>query len=53
MLRQMTEREEAQTAALKVLLGRRQDGEFIGADQMEARIDEMVARKRRAHGVHD
>ena len=53
MLRQLTEREEAETAALRVLLGRRRDGDFINADQMEARIDEMVARKRRAHGVHD
>ena len=53
MLRRRLEREEAETEALKLLLSRRRRGDFTTSAQMERRLEEMVARKRRAHEVHD
>ncbi len=53
MLRHRLEREEMETQALKLLLSRRRDGDFITSAQMDARIREMVVRKRRAHDVLD
>ncbi len=53
VLRHRVEREETETQALKLLLSRRHDGEFITGNQMEGRIKEVIARKRRAHAVHD
>ncbi len=53
MLRQRLEREEMETDALKLLLARRRDGDFITGTQMDARIKEMVGRKHRAHEVLD
>jgi len=51
MLRQRMDAEEAETAALRALLARRRDGEFVGAGEMDARLKAMIADKRRAHGL--
>ena len=37
--------------ALRELVSRRRKGEFISADEMDARLDRMIADKRRAHGL--
>ena len=47
------EAEEAETAALRVLLARRREGDFVDADEMDARLARMIADKRRAHGLAD
>ncbi|MCY4408605.1 MAG: type II toxin-antitoxin system ParD family antitoxin [Rhodospirillaceae bacterium] len=51
MLRQRMDAEEAETAALRALLSRRRHGEFVGAEEMDARLNTMIADKRRAHGL--
>ena len=53
MLRHRLEREEMETEALKLLLSRRRDGDFITSAQMDGRIKEMVVRKQRVHEVLD
>ena len=53
MLRHRLEREEMETEALKLLLSRRRDGDFITSTQMDGRIKAMVVRKHRAHEVLD
>ena len=53
VLRYRVECEETETEALKLLLSRHHDGEFITGSQMEGRIKEMIARKHRAHAAHD
>lgn len=53
MLRRRLEREEIETEALKLLLSRRRSGNFITSARMEERLEEMIARKQRAHEVHD
>lgn len=53
MLRQRLKREEIETQALKLLLSRRRDGDFICSAQMDARIKDMVVRKHRPHEVLD
>ena len=53
MLRHRLEREEIETQALKLLLSRRRDGDFISSAEMDARIKEMVVRKHRADEVLD
>ena len=37
--------------ALRELVSRRRKGEFISADEMDARLDRMIAEKRRVHGL--
>ena len=37
--------------ALRELVSRRRKREFISADEMDARLDRMIAEKRRAHGL--
>ena len=37
--------------ALRELVSRRCKGEFISADEMDARLERMFAEKRRAHGL--
>lgn len=44
--------EEPDTAALRKLLSLRRNGEFTGARQMDERLAEMIADKRRALGLH-
>ena len=51
LLRQRTDAEELETAALRELLSRRREGTFVGAGQMDARLTAMAAGKRRAHGL--
>lgn len=51
LLRQRMDTEEVETAALRALLLRRREGEFVDAVEMDARLDAMIANKRRAHGV--
>lgn len=50
LLRQRMDSEEAETAALRALLARRREGEFVGAEDMDARLKAMIADKRRPHG---
>ena len=51
ILRQRMDAEEAETAALRALLSRRREGEFVDAEGMDARLKAMIADKRRAHGI--
>ena len=51
LLRQRTDAEALEIEALRELLSRRRKGEFISADRMDARLDRMIADKRRAHGL--
>ena len=51
LLRQRMDIEELETAALRELLSRRRQGEFVDAKGMDARLTGMVADKRRAHGL--
>ena len=51
LLRQRMDTEEAETAALRALLLRRREGEFVDAEEMDARLETMIANKRRAHGL--
>ena len=51
LLRQRMDAEELETAALRELLSRRRQGEFLDAKGMDAQLAGMVADKRRAHGV--
>jgi len=51
LLRQRMEADEVDTAALRALLSRRLEGEFISAEEMDARLAVMIAEKRRAHGL--
>ena len=48
LLRQKTEAEAAETAALRELVQRRLEGLRISAAEMEGRVTAMVERKRRA-----
>ena len=51
LLRQRTEAEELEIAALRELLSRRRRDAFVGSDRIDARLAGMVADKRRAHGL--
>ena len=51
LLRQRMDAEEVETAALRALLARRREGEFVGAEGMDARLAAMINDKRRAHGI--
>ena len=50
LLRERMDAEEPETAALRELLSRRCEGAFASAKDMDVRLAEMVAGKRRAHG---
>ena len=45
------ETQELENAALRALFSRRREGEFVGAEEMDARLAAMIAEKRRAQGV--
>ena len=47
LLRQKTETESVETAALRELIQRRLNGPRISATEMESRVEAMVERKRR------
>ena len=51
LLRQRVQADEAETAALRELLARRRKGAFVGVEEMDRKLDAMIARKRREHGV--
>ena len=51
MLKQRIEDEELERRALREVLSRRQAGEFVTAEEMDARLQRLIARKKRAHGV--
>ena len=51
LLRQRMDAEELELAALREVLSRRRTGDFVSAERMDGRLAEMVAEKRRAHGV--
>lgn len=48
LLRQKTETETVETAALRELVQRRLTGPMISRAEMESRVEAMIARKRRA-----
>lgn len=37
--------------ALRELVSRRREGEFVSADEMDVRLERMIAEKRHAHGL--
>jgi len=47
LLRQRTDSEEAEVAALRELLSRRRGGEFLSGQRMDERLVRMIAAKRR------
>ena len=51
LLRQRIDSEELEKAALRELLSRRRQGEFVGPERMDERVAGTVAAKRRAHGL--
>ncbi len=51
LLRQKTEAQEVETAALKALLSAREQGPFVTGSEMQNRVRTMINRKRRAHRV--
>ena len=53
MLRHRVEGDDAEREALRLLLSRRREGDFIASEVMGERLKEMAARKRRAHGLSD
>lgn len=53
LLRQRIEKETLETEALRVLLERRRGGDFVSSTEMEARLEDLVAAKRRAHSIQD
>jgi antitoxin ParD1/3/4 len=46
LLRQKTEAEETETAALRALLEERSKGRFVPASEMEDRLNDLIAGKR-------
>ena len=53
LLRRRMEREETETEALKLLLSRRHDGDFITSDEMGRCLEEKTARKNGAHALRN
>ena len=51
LLRQRTEAEEVEIAALKTLLLDRQKGSFVSAQEMGTRVADMIEKKRRVSRV--
>ncbi|KEO59991.1 ribbon-helix-helix domain-containing protein [Thioclava indica] len=51
LLRQKTEADEAETAALQLLLVERQGGAFVSGPEMQSRVSAMIGRKRRGPRV--
>jgi len=53
LLRQKTEAEATEAAALRALLSARAEGPFMPAREMQKGISAMLAEKRRVHGLAD
>lgn len=51
LLRQRTDAEDVETAALRALLSHRREGEFVSGEQMDTRLAKLIAERRRAHGI--
>lgn len=51
LLRQRTEADSVETEALRELIGRRVEGDFVTATEMDERVRGMIARKRRGLDV--
>ena len=51
LLRGRLDGEELERAALRELLARRREGEFVPAEGMDRRLSRVVAAKRRSHGL--
>lgn len=51
LLRQQLDGQELEHAAMRELLARRRQGEFVSAQRMDARLARVIADKRRAHGL--
>ena len=51
LLRQRLEAEELERTALRKVLARRREGEFVTAERMDRRLADVIAAKRRAHGL--
>ena len=51
LLRQRMDAQELEHAALRELLFRRRQGEFVSGQRMDTRLARMIADKRRAHGL--
>ena len=51
LLQQRVDAEELETTALRELLSRRREGEFVDAGRMDKRLAGMISDRRRAHGL--
>lgn len=51
LLRQRTDAEETEVSALRELLSRRRNGEFLTGQRMDERLASMISAKRRRHGI--
>ena len=51
VLRQRTDAEEPETAALRELLSRRREGAFVEAAEMDKRLAELISGRRSEHGL--
>ena len=51
LLRQRTDAEDLETAALRALLSHRREGAFVDAREMDTRLARLIADRRRAHGI--
>lgn len=51
LLREQTERKEAELAALRALIERRRKGPFLSEEESHTRIEELIARKRAQYGL--
>ena len=51
LLRPRLDAQELEHAVMRELLSRRRQGEFVSAQQMDARLARVIADKRRAHGL--
>ena len=45
------ETQELENATLRALLSKRREGEFVGVEEMDARLAAMIAEKRRVYGL--
>ena len=51
LLRQRSDAEETDVAALRELLSRRREGAFVSGERLDERLAEMIGNKRRTHGI--
>ena len=51
LLQQRVDAEELETTALRELLSRRREGEFVDTERMDKRLAGMISDRRRAHGL--